>query len=78
MKEAEPYMYQIMIQGCLDPSWTDWFSGMDLDSFPDNSGTTITTLTGVIPDQPYLRGILGKIWDLNLSIISIQRIKSQG
>lgn len=75
MQEIEAYTYHIVIQGCLDPSWCEWFNGMLVNSHQDISGDMITTLTGQIPDQPYLRGVLGKIWDLNLSIISVQRIK---
>ena len=63
-------VYQIQVQGKLDESWSDWFSGMTITS---ESG--ITTLTGPVADQSALRGILSKIWDLNLVLISVTRIE---
>jgi hypothetical protein len=61
--------YQIKVQGKLDESWSDWFSGMDIAC--ENG---ITTLTGAVVDQVALRGILSKIWDLNLGLISVTPI----
>jgi hypothetical protein len=60
-------MVEIRIQGQLDESWSDWLEGMEV-TVDDHS----TTLRGVIPDQSALRGILSKIWDVNLSLISIK------
>ena len=64
-------VYQIKVQGKLDERWADWFNGMTLAS---ESG--ITTLTGVV-DQAKLRGILSRIWDLNLTVISVIQIESE-
>jgi hypothetical protein len=41
-------------------------------------GTSITTLTGPVADQARLRGIVSKIWDLNLTVISVNQIESGG
>jgi len=62
--------YRIKVQGKLDQRWSDWFNGM---SITFESG--ITTLTGVAIDQARLRGILSKIWDLNLTLISVTQIE---
>jgi hypothetical protein len=66
--------YQIRVRGRLDESWSDWFSGMttevDNESIPPD-----TTLTGVI-DQSALHGILSRIRDLNLLLVSVTRIES--
>lgn len=62
--------YQIKVQGKLDEKWSGWFSGMALTFDGD-----VTTLTGAVTDQSALRGLLSRIWDLNLTLISIQRIK---
>ena len=64
--------YQIKVWGRLDEKWSDWFNGMTL-AF-ENS---ITTLTGAVADQAKLRGILSKIWDLNLTVVSVTRIESE-
>jgi hypothetical protein len=65
----EQAVYQIKVQGKLDEKWSDWFNGMTVTLESD-----ITTLTGAVVDQAALRGILDKIWDLNLTLISVNRI----
>ncbi len=64
-------IYQIKVQGKLDAKWSDWFNGLTVTLESD-----ITTLTGAVVDQAALRGILDKIWDLNLTLISINRIET--
>jgi len=64
----QPTVYQITIQGRLDESWAGWFSGMTI-----TSGDDMTTLTGAVADQSALRGILTRLWDLNLDLISVNR-----
>ena len=64
-----PTVYQIKMQGRLDESWSGWFDGMTVMSDGDT-----TTLTGTVADQSALRGILTKLWDLNLALISVHRI----
>jgi hypothetical protein len=66
---TESLLYEIKVQGALDGSWSDWFSGMAI-SYIDG----VTTLRGEIKDQSILRGILSKIWDLNLTLISINQV----
>jgi hypothetical protein len=60
-------MVEIRIQGQLDESWSDWLEGMEV-TVDDHS----TILRGIIPDQAALRGILSKMWDVNLTLISIK------
>ena len=61
--------YQIKVRGRLDPSWSDWFSGVVITSQDD--GEPVTVLEGDVPDQPALYGILNRIRDLNLVLISV-------
>ena len=63
-------IYQIKMQGKLDEKWSDWFNEMTVTLESD-----ITTLTGAVVDQAALRGILDKVWDLNLTLISVNRIE---
>lgn len=65
-----PTVYQIKMQGKLDESWSGWFSGMAITLVGDT-----TTLTGAVADQSALRGILTKLWDLNLDLISVNRVE---
>ena len=62
--------YQIEVQGCLDKEWADWFNGLQIEY---GDGTTILTAGGI--DQPRLRGILCKLWDLNMTIISLKQLR---
>jgi len=73
-KTQSASLYQITINGNLDPAWSTWFNWMEV-SFQDESQAT--TLTGKIADQAELRGILNKIWDLNKNIISVYRLQDR-
>jgi hypothetical protein len=64
--------YQIKVRGQLDPDWSDWFSGMTIVHEGKADNQSLTTLTGSITDQSALRGILHKLWDLNLVVHSVQ------
>lgn len=66
--------YQIIVKGKIRQDWSDWLSGMEIDTAMDGEGTQITRLVGVVADQAALRGILCKIWDLNLTVLSISQV----
>ena len=61
-------VYQITLRGALDENWSSWLS--DFLVVPGHE----TTITGPIADQSALRGMLCRIWDLNLEIISVIRV----
>jgi hypothetical protein len=68
-------LYKIRIKGHLDAGWLDWFEGMTLRYVLDKqTGLEFTELRGVFADQPALHGILIKIRDLNLTLISVRKI----
>jgi hypothetical protein len=60
-------IYQIIVKGVLDGKWSDWFDGMEIT--PQPSGETI--LTGPIADQAALHGLLQKIRDMGLPLVSV-------
>jgi hypothetical protein len=64
-------LYQIQVRGQLDASWSVWFSGFTITSADGQDAQTLTTLTGPIADQSALRGILNRVWDLNLIVVSV-------
>ena len=66
-----PAAYQIQVQGRLSPRWLPWFDDLAITAIPGDDGATITTLSGPIADQAALRGILNKLWDLNLTLLSV-------
>jgi hypothetical protein len=67
-------VYQIKIIGNLDQKWSGWFNNLEIILERANDNAEITTLTGQITDQAKLRGILNKIWDLNLHVISVNQL----
>ena len=75
VKESEhaSAVYRIKVNGVLDRKWSDWFNGVTITCESASDGSPVTTLTGVA-DQARLRGILSKIWDLNLTVISVTRV----
>jgi hypothetical protein len=72
-KDSKIHTYRITVQGKLDISWQNWFENFSFSNDKDAHGKTLTTLTGRVTDQASLRGILIKLWDLNLSLVSIER-----
>ena len=68
-------VYQIKVQGQLDEEWSNWFSGMAIKFENEGDVLPLTTLTGVV-DQSALHGILARIRDLNLRLVSVARIES--
>lgn len=63
-----PHQYRIRVTGHLDDHWAPWFNGLVLHR--DSDGTT--TLTGPVVDQAQLHGLLTRIRDLGVSLISVQ------
>jgi hypothetical protein len=66
-----PMVYQIRIEGHLGPGWTDWFDGMDI-TLTDNGDTL---LTGSVVDQAALHGLLRKVRELGIPLISAVRVE---
>ncbi|KFF60768.1 hypothetical protein JF66_02385 [Cryobacterium sp. MLB-32] len=65
--------YEIRLQGQLAEGWSDWFEGFDLSS--EDDGTS--TLTGRIVDQAALHGLLHRVEDLGVPLISINVLRSR-
>ena len=68
--------YQIQVEGRLRAGWSDWFDGLTITVGKETSGPTITTLTGPVADQAALHGILNRVRDLGLTLVSVQRLPS--
>jgi hypothetical protein len=66
--------YVIRVRGQLSDQWSQWFSGLEI-VVGDKEEADVTTLQGPIRDQSALRGILNKIWDLNLDLLSVDRLE---
>jgi hypothetical protein len=66
---AEPARYELRVQGVLDPGWSAWFEGLRVAS--DGRETTIA---GPVADQAALHGLLAKVRDLGLELLSVRRL----
>ncbi len=66
-----PTIYEIKVEGLIDSLWSDWFHGMAI-RYTNN---TETILTGELRDQTALHGVLDRIRDLGLSLVSVERIE---
>ena len=66
---ASPATYEIRVEGVLDRQWTAWFEGLAIDS--DDSQTVIS---GPVTDQAALHGLLNRVCDLGLVIVSVLRL----
>jgi hypothetical protein len=62
-----PEYYEIKIKGHLDARWSDWFAGLQLSYLEGNE----TLLSGPLPDQAALHGLLERIRDLNITLVSV-------
>jgi hypothetical protein len=66
--------YEIRIEGALDDRWAQWVRGSTLTTEADPDGNRTSSLTVRVPDQAALRGLLNKMWDLNLTLVCVRRI----
>jgi hypothetical protein len=67
-----PATYQIVVQGRLDDSWAQWFEGIERIVTQVTDGAAVTTLTGTLPDQVALHGLLARIRDLCLPLLQVR------
>ncbi len=70
-------LYQIRIKEELDQSWSEWLGDIQIDYEIDHDGVKITNLVINLTDPPALFGVLERIRDLNLSLISVAPLKGE-
>ena len=66
-------MYEIRVKGNLDLRWSDWFDGFAITPVGDDE----TLLIGSVADQAALHGLLHKVRDLGLPLLSVQQFKEE-
>jgi len=64
-----PARYEIRVAGVLDSRWAAWFNGLQISGQGDE-----TVICGLLADQPALHGLLTKVRDLGLCLISVRRL----
>ena len=68
---SQPVVYQIRIKGHLSHQWTDWFEGLTITL--EEGGDTL--LTGPVIDQAALHGLLKKVRDLGMPLVSVSPVE---
>jgi hypothetical protein len=66
---CEPAQYEIRVAGVLDSRWTDWFEGLRISVQGEE-----TVIRGLVRDQAAVQGLLAKVRDLGLCLISVRRL----
>jgi hypothetical protein len=69
--QSTKQVYQIRLEGQLDDGWTDWFEGVCVKENEDSN----TLLTCTVSDQPELFGLLRKVRDLGVPLLSVTRVQ---
>ncbi|HEY5730948.1 MAG TPA: hypothetical protein VIS72_12915 [Anaerolineales bacterium] len=73
-KKNTTEIYEIKIQEHLDTRWSDWLYGLTIT----HEHNDVTTLRGSLPDQTVLHSVLDRIRDMNMTLISVNQIASNG
>ena len=74
LQRTQSAKYQIKIQGRQTEGWADWMDDLDIVTERNSEENTVTTLTGIVKDQSGLHGLLNRIRDLSIPLISVQFI----
>jgi hypothetical protein len=69
-----PATYQIIVEGRIDPTWSDRLEGMSLCQATAETGVLLTTLEGELGDQAALAGVLNTIYELHLPVLLVKRL----
>jgi hypothetical protein len=64
--------YEFRVEGHLPSGWSDWFEGLSIQ----REAGGVSVLSGPLPDQAALHGVLARIRDLNLNLISVTRVRA--
>ena len=69
----EQERYEIHIKGHLSANWSDWFDGLSVTNLEQGE----SLITGPIPDQAALHGLLARVYSLNLTLLGVRRVLSE-
>ena len=71
--ETSPPIYEVRVAGHLSPEWADWFEGLTITLEEDGN----TLLAGPVADQAALHGLLKKVRDLGMPLVSVIQVPSR-
>jgi hypothetical protein len=73
VRSSDEAIYEVKLQGRLDATWSDWLNGVTMAFESEEDGRELMVLTGHL-DQAGLRGLLTRLWDLNLTVVSVSSL----
>jgi hypothetical protein len=68
---SRPIQCCITVRGRVAPHWSRWLGELQVSYRTDGEGGTVTDLNGTLPDQGALQAVLNRIWNLNLTVLSV-------
>ena len=69
---SRPIQCCVTVRGRVAPHWSPWLEELQLSYRLSEDGNDVTDLTGTLPDQSALQGVLNRIWNLNLTVLSVK------
>ena len=78
LKLTSPAAYRIYVKGLLDESWSDRFSGLQIENQTSASEPPTTILQGKLLDQAQLLGVLSNLYEMHMSLISVELLDNDG
>ena len=69
---SQPIQCRITVRGRVAPHWSRWLEELQLSYRLSEDGDDVTDLCGTVPDQSALQGVLNRIWNLNLTVLSLR------
>jgi hypothetical protein len=74
---GDPATYRIVVKGALDDDWSDRLAGMTISVAESASGSSQTTLVGILRDQAQLNGVLETLYNLHLPILRVEEVEDE-
>ena len=74
---GEPAFYCIEVQGSLDENWSGRLAGMRITARGRGDSTAVTTLSGRVRDQAELMGVLNSLYELHMSLLSVEIMRDE-
>ena len=75
LQPATPLYYRIEVEGILQDTWSEYFSGMVIATSQPEIGPVVSSLTGPVRDQSELTGMLNALVELHLPVLSVQKVE---
>ena len=74
---SQPIHCCITVRGRIAPHWSRWLEELQISYRSSGNGDDVTDLNGTVPDQSALQGVLNRIWNLNLTVLSVRTSAGQ-